>query len=235
MADAQGYYDGLLGQGYTPDQAAAFTKQYFPDFTPLTPEVAPVAAFEVEEGVAESVADEHGLDASLLVDTARYFDADSNQLLDAGELQATAAAMTRVDVPAVPAGMADAPPPVPVGLAQAPPMPQSLDAAPATAVTPQDASKATKSSQRPKNKMTAIMAGFIGFTGADRFFLGYILLGAIKLALFIIGITLYLMLAGQPTMLIAYLVLTAAVMWWIVDLVMIVTGRVPDSTGTPLL
>ena len=79
------------------------------------------------------------------------------------------------------------------------------------------------------------MAGFIGLTGADRFFLGYILLGAIKLALFIIGITLNLMLAGQPTMLIAYLVLTAAVMWWIVDLVMIVTGRVPDSTGTPLL
>ena len=36
-------------------------------------------------------------------------------------------------------------------------------------------------------------------------------------------------------MLIAYLVLTAAMMWWIVDLVMIVTGRVPDSTGTPLL
>ena len=235
MADAQGYYDGLLGQGYTPEQAVAFTKQYFPDFTPPALDVAPVETFEVDEGVAESVADEHGIDASFLLETARHFDADSNQILDVDELQATAAAMTRVDVPAVPVGLADAPPPVPVGLAQTPAMSQPLAAAPTTAATIQNTVTTTKSSQRPKNKMTAIMTGFIGFTGADRFFLGYILLGVIKLVLFILGIALSVMFAGQPTVLIAYLVLTAAGMWWLVDLIMIVTGRVPDSTGTPLL
>ena len=233
MADAQGYYDGLLAQGYTPDQAVAFTNQYFPDFIPPTPEVAPVAAFEVETEVAESVAGEHGLDASLLLDTARHFDADANQILDLGELQATAAAMTRVDVPAVPVGIADAPPPVPVGLGQAPPVPQNLVAAPAAVAPTQQASSA-KSSRRPKNKMTAIMAGFIGFTGADRFFLGYILLGVIKLAVTVVGITLMIILS-EPTVLVAYLVLAAAMMWWLVDLTMIVTGRIPDSTGTALL
>ena len=233
MADAQGYYDGLLGQGYTPDQAVAFTKQYFPDFTTPALDVAPVAAFEVDEGIAKSVADEHGIDASFLLETARHFDVDSNQIIDADELQATAAAMTRVDVPAVPVGMADAPPPVPVGLAQTPVVPQSPAAAPTTAATSQE--DTTKTSRRPKNKMTAIMTGFIGFTGADRFFLGYILLGVIKLVLFILGIALNVMFAGQPTVLIAYLLLTAAAMWWLVDLIMIVTGRVPDSTGTPLL
>lgn len=233
MADAQGYYDGLLAQGYTPDQATAFTKQYFPDFTPSAPDVAPTTAFEVEADTAESVAEEHGLDASLLLDTARHFDADANQILDVGELQATAAAMTRIDVPAVPVGMANALPPVPVGLGQAPPVPQNLTAAPVTATTPPQ-SVATKSSQPPKNKMTAIMTGFIGFTGADRFFLGYILLGVIKLAVTVASITLMIVLS-EPTVLIAYLVLAAAVMWWLVDLTMIVTGRIPDSSGTPLL
>ena len=78
------------------------------------------------------------------------------------------------------------------------------------------------------------MAGFIGFTGADRFFLGYILLGVIKLAVTVVGITLMIILS-EPTVLVAYLVLAAAMMWWLVDLTMIVTGRIPDSTGTALL
>jgi len=32
MTEAQSYYDGLMAQGYTPDQATEFTKQHFPEF-----------------------------------------------------------------------------------------------------------------------------------------------------------------------------------------------------------
>ena len=41
MADAQSYHDGLVAQGYPADQALAYTRQYYPDFTPAA---APVAA-----------------------------------------------------------------------------------------------------------------------------------------------------------------------------------------------
>ncbi len=44
MTDAQSYYDGLISQGYTPDQAVSYTQQYYPDFqaTPVQP-AAPIA------------------------------------------------------------------------------------------------------------------------------------------------------------------------------------------------
>ncbi|DAC15782.1 MAG TPA: hypothetical protein HA276_06940 [Candidatus Poseidoniaceae archaeon] len=42
MADAQSYHDGLVAQGYSADQALAYTRQYYPDFTPAAG--APVAA-----------------------------------------------------------------------------------------------------------------------------------------------------------------------------------------------
>ena len=42
MADAQSYHDGLVAQGYPADQALAYTRQYYPDFTPAVS--APVAA-----------------------------------------------------------------------------------------------------------------------------------------------------------------------------------------------
>ena len=42
MADAQTYHDGLVAQGYPADQALAYTRQYYPDFTPAA--AAPVAA-----------------------------------------------------------------------------------------------------------------------------------------------------------------------------------------------
>ena len=42
MADAQSYHDGLVSQGYPADQALAYTRQYYPDFTPAA--AAPVAA-----------------------------------------------------------------------------------------------------------------------------------------------------------------------------------------------
>ena len=39
MTDAQTYYDGLISQGYTSDQAVSYTQQYYPDFqaTPTVP------------------------------------------------------------------------------------------------------------------------------------------------------------------------------------------------------
>lgn len=46
MSDAQTYYDGLISQGYTPEQAVTYTQQYYSDFqpTPVTPTepIAPV-------------------------------------------------------------------------------------------------------------------------------------------------------------------------------------------------
>ena len=48
MSDAQNYYDGLISQGYSADNATTYTQQHFPDFgaQPAAPEVdaAPVAA-----------------------------------------------------------------------------------------------------------------------------------------------------------------------------------------------
>ena len=48
MSDAQNYYDGLISQGYSADNATTYTQQHFPDFgaQPAAPGVdaAPVAA-----------------------------------------------------------------------------------------------------------------------------------------------------------------------------------------------
>ena len=51
MSGAQEYYDSLIAQGYTPDQAMSFTQQHFPGFSPAAampaapqPMAAPMAA-----------------------------------------------------------------------------------------------------------------------------------------------------------------------------------------------
>ena len=46
MSDAQGYYDGLIAQGYTAEQATEYTSQHYPDFAaaPAAAEPAPAAA-----------------------------------------------------------------------------------------------------------------------------------------------------------------------------------------------
>jgi len=46
MSDAQAYYDGLLTQNYSPDQALQHTQQYFPDFQPVPAAAAPAPAPE---------------------------------------------------------------------------------------------------------------------------------------------------------------------------------------------
>ena len=94
MSDAQSYYDGLLSQGYTPDQASQYTKQYYPDFQPMAPQVAPVSQFEVDQSQVQSIAQTHGVDPTQLVDTARYYDANQDGVLQPEELTATAQAMT---------------------------------------------------------------------------------------------------------------------------------------------
>ena len=105
MSDAQSYYDGLISQGYTPDQASQYTKQYYPDFQPMAPQVAPVAQFEVDQSQVQSIAQTHGVDPTQLVDTARYYDANQDGILQPEELTATAQAMTNTVAPTAPAAM----------------------------------------------------------------------------------------------------------------------------------
>ena len=105
MSDAQSYYDGLLSQGYTPDQASQYTKQYYPDFQPTAPQVAPVAQFEIDQSQVQSIAQTHGVDPTQLVDTARYYDANQDGVLQPEELTATAQAMTNTVAPTAPAAM----------------------------------------------------------------------------------------------------------------------------------
>ena len=105
MSDAQSYYDGLLSQGYTPDQATQYTQQYYPDFQPVAPQVAPVAQFEVDQSQVQSIAQTHGVDPTQLVDTARYYDANQDGVLQPQELTATAQAMTNTAAPMAPAAM----------------------------------------------------------------------------------------------------------------------------------
>ena len=45
MTGGQEYYDGLITQGYTPDQALQYTQQHFPGFEATAPTVAPMDAF----------------------------------------------------------------------------------------------------------------------------------------------------------------------------------------------
>jgi hypothetical protein len=54
MTEAQAYFDGLVAQGYTAEQAVGFTRQHFPEFgaaqTPVA--VAPVAVAPVAVAAA---------------------------------------------------------------------------------------------------------------------------------------------------------------------------------------
>ena len=60
--------------------------------------------------------------------------------------------------------------------------------------------------------VTLLLSIFLGCLGVDRFYLGYMGLGVVKL------IT-----AG------------GCGVWWIIDIVMIVTGKMVDAAGQPLL
>ena len=40
--EASAYYESLLRQGYSPEQATQYTLQYYPDFEPSLPEMNPL-------------------------------------------------------------------------------------------------------------------------------------------------------------------------------------------------
>ena len=102
MTGGQEYYDGLITQGYTPDQALQYTQQHFPEFTATAPAVAPLDAFEVDQGKVDEIAATHGVDAGALADTARHFDANQDFILQPSELETTAQAMTNTVQPPAP-------------------------------------------------------------------------------------------------------------------------------------
>ena len=102
MTGGQEYYDGLITQGYTPDQALQYTQQHFPGFEATAPAVAPMDAFEVDQGKVDEIAATHGVDAGALADTARHFDANQDFILQPSELETTAQAMTNTVQPPAP-------------------------------------------------------------------------------------------------------------------------------------
>ena len=118
MTGGQEYYDGLITQGYTPDQALQYTQQHFPGFEATAPTVAPMDAFEVDQGKVDEIAATHGVDAGALADTARHFDANQDFILQPSELETTAQAMTNTVQPPAPMAapaMAAAPMAAPMG------------------------------------------------------------------------------------------------------------------------
>jgi|GEM_PF-1273075 len=57
MSEGQTYYDGLIGQGYTAEQAAEYTSQHFPDFAAAPAEAAPAEAAPAAEPMAAAPAE----------------------------------------------------------------------------------------------------------------------------------------------------------------------------------
>lgn len=60
--------------------------------------------------------------------------------------------------------------------------------------------------------VTLLLSIFVGSLGVDRFYLGHTLLGVLKLVTF-----------------------GGCGIWWLIDLIMIVTGSMTDSNGMPLV
>lgn len=122
MSGAQEYYDSLIAQGYTPEQATGFTQQHFPGFSPVAPQVAPMEQFQVDQSQVQAVAQQHGVDPNQLAQTARHFDANQDGILQQSELQATAQQMVSTEVPAAPQPMAAPMAAAPMGQPMAAPM-----------------------------------------------------------------------------------------------------------------
>ena len=55
MSDAQDYYDSLIAQGYTPEQAIGFTQQHFPNFSPVAMPASMTAAPELNIPMGQAI------------------------------------------------------------------------------------------------------------------------------------------------------------------------------------
>jgi hypothetical protein len=102
MTGGQEYYDGLITQGFTPDQSKQYTEQHFPGFAATAPPVLPINAFEVDQQEVAEIAETHGVDADALADTARHFDANQDFILQPSEVEIAAQAMTNTVEPQPP-------------------------------------------------------------------------------------------------------------------------------------
>ena len=162
MTGGQEYYDGLITQGYTPDQALQYTQQHFPGFEATAPTVAPMDAFEVDQGKVDEIAATHGVDAGALADTARHFDANQDFILQPSELETTAQAMTNTVQP--PAPMA------------APAMAAAPMAAPMGGMPQMGAPGMTTAISMPGNNKNVLVSYllwfFLGFFGAHHLYMG---------------------------------------------------------------
>lgn len=71
---------------------------------------------------------------------------------------------------------------------------------------------ASRNKHKPRNFLTALLLSiFVGQLGIDRFYLGYIGLGILKL-----------------------ITLGGCGIWWLIDLILISTGDITDVNGNPL-
>lgn len=71
---------------------------------------------------------------------------------------------------------------------------------------------AAPASQQPKDFLVALLLSiFVGTLGVDRFYLGYVGLGILKLV-----------------------TLGGCGIWWLIDVILIATHKLPDAQGRPL-
>ena len=179
MTGGQEYYDGLITQGYTPDQAQQYTQQHFPGFAATAPPVLPMAAFEVDQQKVAQIADTHGVDAGVLTDTARHFDANQDFILQPSELETAAQAMTNTVEPLAPMAAPMAAPPMAAPMA-APAMAAPMAAPPMggmqMASMPMGVPGMTTAVVMPDNGKTVLVSYllwfFLGMFGVHHLYMG---------------------------------------------------------------
>ena len=222
MTGGQEYYDGLITQGYTPDQALQYTQQHFPGFEATAPTVAPMDAFEVDQGKVDEIAATHGVDAGALADTARHFDANQDFILQPSELETTAQAMTNTVQP--PAPMAAAPMAAPAMAAPAmaapmggmPQMAAPAMAAPMGGMPQMGAPGMTTAISMPGNNKNVLVSYllwfFLGFFGAHHLYMG----------------------RGIGIWIVSLITLQGFMVWWLIDAFMI-PGSTNMHRGGPIV
>ena len=216
MTGGQEYYDGLITQGYTPDQALQYTQQHFPGFEATAPTVAPMDAFEVDQGKVDEIAATHGVDAGALADTARHFDANQDFILQPSELETTAQAMTNTVQPPAPmaAPAMEAPMAAPMG--GMPQMGAPGMAAPMGGMPQMGAPGMTTAISMPGNNKNVLVSYllwlFLGIFGAHHLYMG----------------------RGIGIWIVSLITLQGMGLWWLLDAFMI-PGSTNMHRGGPIV